>query len=338
MKGSRMALRSRIKTAGLSLLSETGVVSLCEWLASHALLAVTYHRVVPRDASGVRPRNCVFTDEFAEQMRFVAARYHVPDAVELRAILEGQTTAPRWSIAITFDDGYENNFQYALPILRRHGLHAIVFLTTDLIGATELLWFDRLDALLQMRQAADLLDVLRSSDAPLRSVVPNQIRAYLKRAPAEEQDRILSILEATFRPSQPDRTSTALMSWDQVRGMIAAGVTIGSHTARHQILSCVSPARAASEVRASREHIERETGQPCWCFAYPNGTRDDFSSVHEQELRHAGYTCAFTQISGVIRARTPRFALPRIPVPDSGDLRVFRFHVSGMRHPAALRA
>lgn len=333
MSGIRGAFRGTAKSLALSMLSGAGAIRVFEWLSSRGLLALTYHRVVPREgrSSAARPSNSVFCDEFEEQMRFVTRHYHVPAAQELRSILEGRAATPRRSVAITFDDGYENNFLYALPILRRQGLHAIVFVATSLIGQSHgLLWFDRLDALLGSESPGELIEQLRVIDASVPALQPGEVRKYFKRMAAARQNRLLDRLEELFHPPNPDKTLTALMTWDQVRSMVAAGLTIGSHTANHQILSAVSAAESALEVGASRQRIEAQTGQPCWCFAYPNGTLEDFRPADEAALRGAGYSCAFTQISGSIAPGTPRYRLPRIPIPDSGDLRIFRFHVSGM--------
>jgi len=119
------------------------------------------------------------------------------------------------------------------------------------------------------------------------------------------------------------------MSWDQVRSLAAAGMTIGSHTANHQILAAVSPAEANAELLLSRKRIEQETGQACWCFAYPNGELRDFRPSDERAARDAGYSCAFTQVEGVISNHSPRYALPRVPVPSTGDLKLFEAYVSG---------
>lgn len=117
--------------------------------------------------------------------------------------------------------------------------------------------------------------------------------------------------------------------------MASAGMTIGSHGGNHQILSVTSATDAECEIVSSRALIEREIRKPCWCFAYPNGSRSDFRRSDEVAISNAGYVCAFTQIPGVIDRRTQRFALPRIPIPDIGDQNIFTLHASGARQMIA---
>ena len=325
------------KRLSLSLLSIAGALRIAEFLSSRSLLVLTYHRVIPRDpgVAGQRPPNTLFTDEFEEQMAFVAKRYNVLAGDKLRAVIEGTESISRYSLAITFDDGYENNFSHALPILQRHGLHAVFFLTTSLIGnKDQSLWFDRLDRLLSIVPSAELSEWLRRHDSPLSASREEEIRPYFKNLPSARQSEILDGMEQQFRHagvSKRDETVYGLMSWDQVRLMASAGMTIGSHTASHQILAAVSPTEVQAELLSSRRRVEEETGRTCWCFAYPNGARRDFRASDELAVRETGYLCAFTQISGSIDSSTPRYSLPRIAIPDTGDIRIFRSYLSGIQ-------
>ncbi len=324
------------KRFALSLLSIIGAFRLSEYLSSRNLLVLTYHRIIPRDyyQDKTRPPNTLFTDEFETQMAFLAKRFNVLTGGDLRAIMSRSATIPRYSLAITFDDGYENNYTHALPILQRYGLTATFFITTSLIGEKrQHFWFDRLDALLSRVAPAVILERLCRLDSSLPILPTTQIRPYFKTLPSVRQSEILDRLEQQFgHAGAPfdDRTVYGIMNWDQVRLMASAGMTIGSHTANHQILAAVSPSEAYTEVLLSRQRIQEETGQECWCFCYPNGERRDFRLSDELAIQNAGYLCAFTQIPGSINSHTLRYALPRIPLPDTGDLRVFRSHVSGI--------
>jgi peptidoglycan/xylan/chitin deacetylase (PgdA/CDA1 family) len=321
----------------LTLLSRSGAFRLGDSLSSRRLRVLTYHRVIPREhvADKCRASNTVYTDEFDEQMAFVNRHYRVLDRDELRACLNGDTPIPRHAMAITFDDGYENNFAHALPVLRRHGLHAAFFVTTGLIGRTDrLFWFDRLDRLLAAVSPDAVLARIVERDGSIRFVSGTRPGAYFKTLSSVRQAEILDDLERHFASAGLRDTARPLyrtMTWEQVRALVAAGMTVGSHSASHQILSAVPPEEAVRELRSSRAKIERETGGSCWCFAYPNGERNDFRPSDERAVADAGYTCAFTQMPGSIGPRSPRFALSRIPVPDTGDMRIFLLHVCGVQ-------
>jgi peptidoglycan/xylan/chitin deacetylase (PgdA/CDA1 family) len=323
------------KQIALSALSLGGVFRAGEYLSSRSLTVLTYHRIVPRGHdSGRRPPNTLYCDEFEQQMAFVASRYKVLSAGELRAFANGSGAFPRYAMAITFDDGYENNFLYALPILQRHGMHAAFFLTTALIGTKDgMLWFDRLDRLLSKAPGAEIEGSLRRLEGSA-GPAEGELRSWFKRLRSDRQSELLDRVEAQFgrdRPRKEDDAVYAMMSWDQVRQMASAGMTIGSHTANHQILAAVPAEDVQAELISSRNLVEQETSRECWCFAYPNGSSRDFRTSDELAVKEAGYLCAFTQIPGSAHAGSPRYALPRIPIPDAGDVRIFRSHVSGVR-------
>jgi hypothetical protein len=243
-------------------------------------------------------------------------------------------------LGISFDDGYENNYMHAFPVLQRHGLKAIFFVTTGRIDRkVQHFWFDRLDCLLCRVSTEDVTGELRKLDPSLHALRDANIRLYFKTLPALRQSEILDRLEQQFGNAEiasENRTIFESMSWDQVRSMASAGMTIGSHTASHQILSAVGSAQVYAEVLSSRQRIQDETGQDCWCFSYPNGERRDFRPLDQQAILRAGYLCAFTQIPGAISSHTSRYALPRIPIMETRDIRILRKKAFGQeKKPSA---
>jgi peptidoglycan/xylan/chitin deacetylase (PgdA/CDA1 family) len=179
-----------------------------------------------------------------------------------------------------------------------------------------------------------LIQELRKLDSAAPSDAGPRLRAWFKTLPSWHQEELLSALEAAVGHAvvaDGHGAINAAMNWDQVRALGQAGMSIGSHTVNHQILAAVDPEVVRMELVESRRRLEQETGQPCWLFAYPNGRDVDFTPQDEAAVRDAGYTCAFTQVVGSIGRDSSRFRLPRIPVPDSGDMNVFRSHLSGVR-------
>lgn len=108
--------------------------------------------------------------------------------------------------------------------------------------------------------------------------------------------------EAAAHPAE-----LATMNWDELRGISADGVEIGSHTISHPHLTSLSDADLLREVRDSRTRLEDELGRPCRFFAYPYGDHD---ARVQAALRGAGYEAAFALAAGADRGE--RFALPRI--------------------------
>jgi peptidoglycan/xylan/chitin deacetylase (PgdA/CDA1 family) len=107
-------------------------------------------------------------------------------------------------------------------------------------------------------------------------------------------ERLMDRLETEDRPEEPD----LMLTWPDVRHMHCMGITFGSHTVTHPILSRLSIDRAREEIEVSKRVIEEKLKAPISVFAYPNGRRDDFDEISKGLLVEAGYVCAVTTILG----------------------------------------
>ena len=326
------------KSLALSVLSLGGTFRLGRRLSRHRLVVVTYHRIVARRQkdNGVRPSDSVFTQEFEQQIKYLVRHYHIATGEEIRSFLSGERDLPDNSVFITFDDGYENNFVEAFPILLRHGATAAFFLTTGLIGkAKATLWFDKLDRIFSRHDCGMLGNLFKKVGLPAGIQNKRMVRGWIKGLTQPQRDKVIEALEQQLGVDKycANRGGvTNLMTWDQVREMASAGMTIGSHTVSHQILASATREQVEEELESSRLKIEKETGRPCWCFAYPNGESRDFRVSDKTALQSAGYTCAFTQIPGFITGKTDHYVLPRISIPGSNDIRIFASRVAGVHH------
>ena len=321
------------KTLAFSLLSSGGVFRLGRALCRRSLIVLTYHRVIAKTPYDTRPSSSVFSCEFEEQIEYLVRRYHIAKGEEVRSLICEGGSLPSNSVLITFDDGYENNYTRAFPVLQRYGATATFFLTTGLIGRAQAsLWFDDLDSLLSTNSIRPVIERLKALGLPAGVENERGVRKWIKGLSRQPRENAIETLKKCLGYAYPTNTAeiTDLMTWEQIREMSNAGMTFGSHTDSHQILASGTPEEMEHELLHSRLKIESETGRPCWAFAYPNGESGDFDGSHKVALKAAGYACAFTQIPGFVDASTEHYALPRIPIPDSGDIRVFASRVSGV--------
>jgi peptidoglycan/xylan/chitin deacetylase (PgdA/CDA1 family) len=258
--------------------------------------AFGYHRV--GDAGG--PFFPGFpAEEFDRQCAFLARHYEVVPLVELGERLRAGDPVGHLA-SISFDDGYRDNLEVALPILERHGLPATIFLPTRAIDTGEPLWHDRV-ALIFERTRCDrvVLEVggrehafdLPDTRARLTAMT-GALRA-LKTVRETEVDGAVESLRsaagvADYRPLWRD-----MLDWDDVRAMIPRGIDFGAHSVHHSILAHLSTDEVRREVTESKRRIEDETGEACRVFAYPNGEPGvDFTPEIEAMVAEAGFTCA----------------------------------------------
>ncbi len=247
------------------------------------LVVLRHHRVY---AAGERPlyRRGVGEDVLRAPLAFLAREGTVPVGVSegLERLASGRSGT---TVALTFDDGYADNVQRALPLLRGTGARATFFLTAGLIERRRPPWWDELAHVLETARATRLrhLGVLHDLAAPggreraLRALLP----AF--RAAPEAQRALLDSLAARLDPAGP--APCALATWEQCAALAAGGMEVGAHTLTHPFLSTLPAAVQEAEIAGSFELIERRLGVRPRGLAYPGGDLDA-ASLHA--ARHVG--------------------------------------------------
>jgi len=264
-----------------------------------------------------------------EYLRALSRRYHFVSLSEAVEMLDGRKPIQPYSIVLTFDDGYRNNFTHALPILRRYSAPATFFVATDFAGSPRPFWFDRLDYALQqvpvhgrevrvgslaMRLDASSRNALCESYKRLRRTAKRlQMSDYEF---LDEMDRVAVQLEAESGHSlaqvQQDDDWSAIATWDVIREAVGEDVTIGSHTADHIRLGHVSEGVARDQLIRSKQDIEENTHEPCWCVCYPNGS---YAEAPLRLARECAYACGLTTEEGLNSVGDDIMRLKRLNLP-----------------------
>jgi peptidoglycan/xylan/chitin deacetylase (PgdA/CDA1 family) len=292
------------------------------------LLILTYHRVLDRydpmidwglDRAG-----------FDAQLRVLAANFNVLRLDEALERLAKASLPPR-AVALTFDDGYADNFTNALPILQRHGLSATFFVATAFLNGGRM-WNDTLIEALR-RAAGPRLDLspiglteLDVATAEARRASCTRVIDHLKHRPLEERQQAVDCVAATAAQPLPN---DLMMTDAQVRGLHDAGMHIGAHTASHPVLASVDALTAQREIADGRDYLRTLLHEPVDIFAYPNGRPvQDYSRQHVDLVKQLGFKSAMSTAWGYTDARSDLWQTPRIapwdPVPWRFGLRLLR--------------
>jgi len=252
---------------------------------------------------------------FEAQMRFLSKSYRVVGLAELLRRLADGPAEP--VLAITFDDGYRDNYTYAFPILQRYGLPATIFLTTGSIDSGEPLWFERL-ALAVKNTARDSIDLDFHSLQQLTLRTPSerlkanaQIFSALRPLPDPERRRLLAEILQKLALRDAGERAHKMLTWDDARLMSANRIAFGGHTVTHPFLSRLTAEEFRWEASECKRRIEDELQLPVEHFAYPNGREEDFGLANKALVRQAGYRAAVTTIWGVNHSSTDPFELRR---------------------------
>lgn len=288
---------------------------------------LVYHRVLPdHDPFAMSP---VSTSAFDAQMGLLRKCFRVVSLDQLVGELDAGELKPG-TVCVTFDDGYRDNHDHALPILKKHGIPATIYLATGLIGTGESSWYDKVLAVFRDTRAVTLeyapagFRAVAMPDATARSAAAHRLLEWLKGFPPQERDaHIGGVAEALG--CGKDAASRAMLDWDLVRAMHAQGVVFGAHTVNHPILSRVPAEEMGAEIAGSKAAIENALQHPVRHFAYPNGKRGDYNDATIAHLKNQGFVTAMTTNAGVNGPETGRFEwLRRQPWENSVDSLYFR--------------
>jgi peptidoglycan/xylan/chitin deacetylase (PgdA/CDA1 family) len=303
-----------------------------------------YHAVT--DAPLAVPDWCFLSAErFAAQMRWLAEQ-----PLDVRPLREavadlGTGGLRRPTVALTFDDGFRNNVDVALPILERYRLPATIFLTTGVVDSARTLWPNRVVLAVTRSEKARLC--WRGRDYPLagreqKATTSAALQERIKASDGHDPDAAVADLEAALGvPVAPDvaRTSPfAMMDRRDIATARASGlVTFGAHSVHHPILARLDDRRLAAEIEGSVRDVEALTGARADGFAYPNGGQADWDERAVRCLRACGVTFAVSTIERPNWASADPLRLARWNIGADMSTKRFRAVVRNL-HPAALRA
>jgi len=259
----------------------------------------------------------ITTPVFSRQMEYLHREYSVLDLNDLMGMLDRGETIPPRAAALTFDDGYEDVYRNAFPVLKQYNLPATVFISTGFIDGDNLPWTDELGFLFKRTEKTGLdiengeqKESFQWADEEGKFIAFKRLKGMMKILFEAEREIIFQQVKRQLSVFSPN--PIRIMNSSIVREMSAAGVSFGSHTVHHPILSRVPPRRAQEEIRESKHRLEAIIGQEVRGFCYPNGGEDDFNEVIKGMVQHAGYQYACTTIDGINGQYADRYELKRL--------------------------
>lgn len=284
-------------------------------LGKHPFKILIYHNVTTRLAP-----LCIDTvpqKVFFKQMLYLKKNYRILPLHELvERSLEG--SVPYKSVAITFDDGYQNIYKHAFPILKELNLPATVFLPTSFVGKLDLLWFDRILLFILAtldRKVEFVLDgetvSMPEYDLKEREKKAPWILQKLKYFPPVVREKFEKEIFEEYRVDPLEDENRILLNWDQVNEMGEHCITFGAHTANHSILTTLSLEKAKQEIAESVSSLKSNAARTIPIFAYPNGTYRDFNLSIVEMLKSSHQIAALTTVPGINTGQIDPFALRR---------------------------
>jgi peptidoglycan/xylan/chitin deacetylase (PgdA/CDA1 family) len=290
-------------------------------VTSRGLVILTLHRVLDEHhaASTRSPRGMVVRERTFEQLlAHLKQNYEV---VSLNDRFSGNPVKPR--IAITFDDGWEDTGTVAFPLSLKYQVPIAVFVCPGLIGKRAPFWPERVIGLLRSASLSPQRKAQFCNVCQLRSVQlepsfrfqdEEKLVSELKKLHPGSLQQLLTDFDQLAAEWEAHISADPLEStldWPALANLSAQGVTIGSHSQNHPILTRLAPTDITAELMLSKQEIDRRLGGHCKFFAYPNGS---WSHQARELVRQSGFACAFINTPGIWTRHTDPWLIPRANV------------------------
>lgn len=319
-------------------------------------IVLMYHRVLPSTHKTPQiglPGLWVDLESFEKQMKFLKKKFRVLSIQEFVSGLDrGWRFSPK-TVLVTFDDGWRDNYDYAYPILTKYKIPAIIFLATAYVGTNRWFWPLRLRKIIEriynlnlpIESMADFIDIpqIKSTLKCLNTFKRN-----------EESDKIYNLIEAFKTLSLGEienffqklacqvgidmkslQSGRVVLNWYEIKEMANHGISFGSHSCSHVILTRIPIGEAEHEIRTSKFELEKHLKKAAIAFAYPNGNWNN--TIRKLVIRN-GYRCAFSTDKTLYKSSLDPFTVKRMGVHEDlakgvterFSLAIFAMEITGL--------
>ena len=272
----------------------------------------TFHRI--GKANDPYDPNIPEADTFESQLLWIKDQFEViPLDIACRQLFAGKLR--KGAAAITFDDGHIDNFEVALPILKRHDLLATFFVCTGFLEG-RLMFNDFINAAIgqSLSSTIDLsalgLGCIDIQTQARRGSIIEALVTKVKYIDLEKREEFLKIL-GTACKFTPVREQ--MMNVSHLKQLVESGMQIGAHTKNHPILRLTSEKTAFEEINGCADTLENILGFRPALFAYPNGKHgDDYDERDASIVKSSGFEFAFSTEYRVATNRCDPYQVPRL--------------------------
>lgn len=315
-------------------LEGTGLLSLLERFRKRPCVVIlNFHRIgTSADCPFDRAVFSATVDDFDAQLAHMRRHYRVLSIDDIHNLPETVKRLDEPAFMVTFDDGYRDNYELAVPVLHRHQVPAVFFVATQFVTESRLPWWDAIAYIVRNTNKQTIK--LESHDEKQLIIntdpVPQAIRLVQRVAKAEpglDYDRFVETLSRQCQVALPvqDLVDGLFMNEEMLRESVAKGMLIGSHTHSHSVLGNMDEIVQRHELAHSRRLLAEITGTAPRLLAYPVGGPDSFNEMTKRLAVECGYTAGFAYYGGVVQpGHRDWFNVPRLPVDQEMSMPFWR--------------
>lgn len=297
----------------------SGLLGIAGRLRGPSAAILMYHSVMedPRSQDVFLGEIVHSRDVFRGQMELLARRYHPVSLDDILQFAKGELELPPRSVAVTFDDGYVDNYQIAAPILKQVGVPATFYATVDCLERRTLPWPSHLRFMVRTTKKGSGVDSA-GRIWPLGSAVERE-NALLRfcdeccKLAGEAQEEYVQRLANELDTHVPVDSGALMMDYVQLRSLLGQGHSVGSHTLTHPNVAYLDMEASHRELAESKHRLEQALKSPIPHFSYPcPALSPSWTEQTVAESRKAGYETAVTTNGGLVRKGDDPLELRRI--------------------------
>jgi len=291
----------------------------------HSLIKLTggrgailnYHRVLPSNKVDNSLVNiAVSTDNFIYQLNYLTTNFDVISLDDL--LLHLKSKSNEFKIAITFDDGYSDNLDYAYPILEKFKAPATIYIITKFINNQFIPWWVKLDHFIKNN----------------KKIIDNKKKIfefYKNKILLSDQLTVDKIILSIIGINNKLKYNKIFLNQKEIQSLGKQKlITIGSHSHSHYNFSQLTQEQTLRELRISKSILEKIIKKKILHFSYPYGGYANINFKHTKLLKNLGYLSAVTTISKKLY-QPYQFELPRVFVNNDNHLLRLKLKLLGFR-------
>jgi peptidoglycan/xylan/chitin deacetylase (PgdA/CDA1 family) len=286
-------------------LEKTGVIHLLEKLPRRSQLVVlNYHRIGDASSSAFDPS--VFSVDqhgFDQQVGFIKKAYNLVTPDDAIGIISGKVKPTDTCVLITFDDGYRDCLELALPVLNRHSAKAAFFVVSQYAEHQPVPWWDTVAFIAKQAKGRSI-----TLSYPKKAVIDlsaahfsrglKQLLDLYKHPDTKDSDQFMSVLGLAVGLSSNASTDRLLLNWDEAKQMHQAGMEIGLHSNSHSVMSKLTDEAQRLDIETGRDLMKERLGFCPRLFAYPDGRKSSFTAQTGNIVKSLGFQAAFSFFGG----------------------------------------
>lgn len=301
------------------------MMNLCDRLSKNGLVIFLFHGVIERSNYSIRN----YTNKHLEKSYFYKIIKNLKKGgypLSMDDVVKHNKRGepfPPYSFAVTFDDGFENNYSVAAPILKDFNIPATFYLTIDFIENNHMSWIDHVEYCLENIPQGRLIFPWNQSSYSFKNrrdkiQVLDFLRNNVKGDPEIDLDNLVNDiysqcgLEAIKQSNDP---LDLKLNWEQVRKLDSdKDFIIGGHSYNHRTLSFLNQVELEYEIKTSIEILKKNGLIKTRHYSYPEGLDYCYSSNVIEMLKKYGIACSPTAEEGINYFNDSLFHLKRINV------------------------